>query len=123
MDLSEAALHMRLSSQRLIRVAIHNTAMLQVLVSGPGQQWRDYFVCRGTSALICLLQQLTAPDASPAATFAASRALAGLAASSANQGDIIKVGYLKIISGTVQRHLGITAQDHDKFFWLTTAES
>ena len=74
-------------------MTIHNAAVLQVLVSGPGQQWRDYFVCRGTCALTCLLQQLTAPDASPAATFAASRALAGLAASSANQGDIIKVGY------------------------------
>ena len=87
---------MKGSPQCLTWVAIHNAAVLQVLVSGPGQQWRDYFVCRGTSALTCLLQQLTAPDASPAATFAASRALAGLAASSANQGDIIKVGYLPI---------------------------
>ena len=84
------------SPQHLTLVAIHNAAVLQVLVSGPGQQWRDYFVCRGTSALTCLLQQLTAPDASSAATFAASRALAGLAASSANQGDIIKVSHLPI---------------------------
>ena len=103
-------------------MAIYNAAVLQVLVSGPGQQWRGYFVCRGTSALTCLLQQLTAPDASPAATFAASRALAGLAASSANQGDIIKVGYLATIPSTAQRHSGITAQDHDKLFWLMTAE-
>ena len=64
---------------------------MQVLVSGPGQKWRDYFVCRGTSALTCLLQQLTAAGASPAATFAASRALAGLAANPANQSDTIKV--------------------------------
>ena len=87
-------------------MTLPNVAVLQVLVSGPGQQWRDYFVCRGTSALTCLLQQLTAPDAPPAATFAASRALAGLAASSANQGDIIKVGYL---ATTLAQYRGIWA--------------
>ena len=66
-------------------------------MSGPGQKWRDYFVCRGTSALTCLLQQLTAASASPAATFAASRALAGLAANPANQSDTIKVRSLLLL--------------------------
>jgi len=50
-------------------------------------------VCRGTSALTCLLQQLTAAEASSPGTFAASRALAGLAANQANQGDAIKVSH------------------------------
>ena len=75
---------------------------LQALVSGPGQQWRDYFVCRGTSALTCLLQQLTAADAAPAATFAASRALACLAANPANQSDTIKVRHPCVCRLSVQ---------------------
>lgn len=75
-------------------------------MSGPGQKWRDYFVCRGTSALTCLLQQLSAANALPAATFAASRALAGLAANPANQSDTIRVRHPSLFLMLVPLFMG-----------------
>ncbi len=70
---------------------------LQVLVAGPGQQWRDYFICKGTGAIPCLVRQMTSDAASRAASSAASRALAGLAAIPVNQSEALQVGTCKHI--------------------------
>jgi hypothetical protein len=65
----------------------------QVLVSGQARQWRDYFVSGGTGAVGCLAQMLGVEQAGggrPLA-YAASRALAGLAAVPANTAEVVRV--------------------------------
>lgn len=59
-------------------------------MASQGQQWRDYFICKGTSAIPCLVRQLAPEVAGRAAASAASCTLAGLAAMPANQGDVLQ---------------------------------
>ncbi len=60
-------------------------------MAGPGQQWRDYFICKGTAAIPCLTQQVMSDGTARAAASAASSALGGLAAMPVNQADALEV--------------------------------
>ena len=70
--------------------ALHGTHA-QDLLLGPGQQWRNYFVCAETGAAPCLAQSLGAEGPGAALPQAASRALVELAALPANSSEVVQV--------------------------------
>lgn len=62
-----------------------------MLTAGPAQQWPDYFICAGTTAVLSLMQQLTMDSSRTAGVYAASCALTCLAALPVNQPAIVQV--------------------------------
>lgn len=74
-------------------VTLRNELTGQALISGQARQWRDYFVSGGTGAVGCLVQMLGVEQegGSRPLAYAASRALAGLAAVPANAPEVVRV--------------------------------